>query len=122
MGTKEYFCGNCRHQINLGTYRCPRCNVILSGVREYSGDGNDLYRESRQPTQPTALEAWVAEGIAKGDHITMGHVWAAVLFPYVALPWGIINLCRGKKRSGLFMVLWVLMYAIAWGGVWLGVW
>jgi hypothetical protein len=32
------------------------------------------------------------------------HVLAAVLFPYVGLPWGIVNIARGKRRSG-----WVLV-------------
>jgi len=33
------------------------------------------------------------------------HFVAAIMFPYVALPWGIINLVRGKRRSGLLLVI-----------------
>jgi len=33
------------------------------------------------------------------------HVVVAIMLPYVALPWGIINLIRGRKRSGLVLVI-----------------
>jgi len=33
------------------------------------------------------------------------HVVIAVMLPYVALPWGIVNLVRGRKRSGFILVV-----------------
>ena len=33
------------------------------------------------------------------------HAAAAIVFPYVALPWGIVNLVRGRYRSGWMLVI-----------------
>lgn len=39
------------------------------------------------------------------DPLRWFHVVFAVLLPYVAIPWGIVNLVRGKKRSGLVLLI-----------------
>lgn len=39
------------------------------------------------------------------DEIRWYHVLVAVMLPYVALPWGIVNLVKKQRRSGLVLVL-----------------
>jgi hypothetical protein len=50
------------------------------------------------------------------DFIRWYHVVFALILPYVAVPWGIINLIRGKKRSGLLLlgisVVWLIVFVI----------
>ena len=46
-----------------------------------------------------------AERIASLDPIRWFHVVFAILLPYVAIPWGIVNLVRRKRRSGVFLVV-----------------
>lgn len=41
----------------------------------------------------------------KEDQVLWYHVLVSVLFPVFGLPWGIINLCRKKKKSGATMVI-----------------
>jgi hypothetical protein len=51
-----------------------------------------------QPTRPPLTPA-------ERDPIRWYHVVFAVMLPYVALPWGIINLLRRRRRSGLFLLI-----------------
>ena len=39
------------------------------------------------------------------DSIRWYHIFFSVLIPYVALPWGLVNLVRHRKKSGLTMLL-----------------
>jgi len=39
------------------------------------------------------------------DEIRWYHVLVAVMLPYVALPWGVVNLVKKHRRSGLGLVL-----------------
>lgn len=53
-------------------------------------------------------ESWLTDhsaGAARGDRVLWYHYVIVLLFPYVGVFWGIINLIRGKKRSGLVLLL-----------------
>lgn len=57
------------------------------------------------------------------DPIRWFHVVFALLLPYVAAPWGIVNLVRGKRRSGILLlvipaVLFGVMMTIAFVASW----
>jgi hypothetical protein len=39
------------------------------------------------------------------DEIRWYHIVVAVMLPYAALPWGIVNLVKKRRRSGLVLVL-----------------
>jgi hypothetical protein len=45
------------------------------------------------------------ERIASLDPIRWFHVVFAILLPYVAIPWGIVNLVRKKRRSGILLIV-----------------
>lgn len=40
-----------------------------------------------------------------GRRIRWFHVVFAILMPCIAIPWGIVNLCRGRRRSGILLVV-----------------
>ena len=48
-----------------------------------------------------------AEQVAgpKEDRTRWYHVLISIVLPYVGLPWGIVNLCKKKQKSGLTMVI-----------------
>lgn len=41
----------------------------------------------------------------KGDQVQWYHVLVSILLPYVGLPWGIVNLCKKRSRSGKALVI-----------------
>lgn len=43
--------------------------------------------------------------IASRDPIRWYHVFFAIFVPLIALPWGIVNLVRKKRRSGLLLIV-----------------
>jgi hypothetical protein len=45
------------------------------------------------------------EQTASLDPIRWFHVVFAIAMPYVAFPWGIVNLIRGRKRSGVLLLV-----------------
>jgi TRAP-type C4-dicarboxylate transport system permease large subunit len=49
-------------------------------------------------------ESEAAQAAASGG-IRWFHIVFAVLMPYIGLPWGIVNLIRKRRRSGLALVL-----------------
>jgi len=50
------------------------------------------------------LQAVAVEGEIK-DRARWYHLLVAVMLPYVALPWGVVNLCMKKKGSGLMLTI-----------------
>jgi hypothetical protein len=62
---------------------------------------------------------FVLEGntLPPSDAIRWYHIVVGLFFPYIALPWGIINLVRGKKRSGAALTITsaivLLIYVLA---------
>jgi len=52
------------------------------------------------------------ERTAVSDPIRWYHVLFALLLPYAALPWGIVNLVRKKRRSGLLMTIVPLVFVL----------
>ncbi len=50
----------------------------------------------------------------KDDPIKWFHILVAILFPYIGLPWGIVNLCRNKLRSGPVMVMISIPILLIW--------
>ncbi len=57
-----------------------------------------------------------AERIASLDPIRWFHVVFAIAMPYVGFPWGIVNLVRKKRRSGLLLVVVsIMVFAITLG-------
>jgi ribosomal protein L37AE/L43A len=51
-----------------------------------------------------AVEVAVVEGEGK-DRAQWYHLLIAFILPYVAFPWGIVNLCKKKKGSGLMLTI-----------------
>ena len=41
----------------------------------------------------------------KEDRTRWYHVLVSIILPYFGLPWGIVNLCRNRRKSGLTMVI-----------------
>ena len=41
----------------------------------------------------------------KEDRTRWYHLVVSIILPYVGLPWGIVNLCRSRRKSGLTMVI-----------------
>jgi hypothetical protein len=39
------------------------------------------------------------------DNVRWYHVLIALFIPYVGIPWGIVNICRKRRRSGITMVI-----------------
>ena len=46
------------------------------------------------------------------DVVRWYHVLVAIMLPYVALPWGIVNLVRKRHRTGLVLVLVPVFFGI----------
>lgn len=68
---------------------------------------------SPRATVPPMTEA---ERIASRDPIRWFHVVFAIAVPYVGLPWGIMNLIRRKRRSGLLLVVVsIIVFVLALG-------
>jgi hypothetical protein len=61
--------------------------------------------ECRGNPRATVAAMTEAERIASRDPIRWFHVVFAIVVPYVGLPWGIVNLLRRKRRSGLLLVV-----------------
>jgi len=59
------------------------------------------------PTFPANASCDVALTPSAGrrDESRWYHALAAIIFPYVALPWGILSLWRGRYRSGWMLVI-----------------
>jgi hypothetical protein len=43
--------------------------------------------------------------LQKEDQVRWYHILVSILLPYIGLPWGIVNLCRKKKKSGATMLI-----------------
>jgi hypothetical protein len=61
-------------------------------------------------------ESWLTEQapvLLSGDFLLWYHYVAVFAFPYLGVFWGIVNLIRGKKRSGLLLLLGsIVWYAV----------
>lgn len=55
---------------------------------------------SQSAIEAPPLQVTHVEDKARGYHLLI-----AVMLPYVALPWGIVNLCFRKKSSGLMLTI-----------------
>jgi hypothetical protein len=94
-------------------------NVVIPGlawIAALVALGNDGYFKKRVKTawyeherkgKPRAELPPISdtERIASLDPIRWFHVVFAILMPCVAIPWGIINLVRKKRRSGILLIV-----------------
>lgn len=68
--------------------------LIIAGIFDFRAEG--IKKRGISKSAPDAQN--------KGN-VRWYHVVVAVLFPYVGLPWGIVNLCRKRRQSGIMMVI-----------------
>jgi DNA-directed RNA polymerase subunit RPC12/RpoP len=61
--------------------------------------------EHEQKGRPASEKGGRCPTLAERDPIRWYHVVFAVLLPYVSVPWGILNLFRGHRRSGRLLLL-----------------
>jgi hypothetical protein len=61
-----------------------------------------IYGNSFAETTESPMSA--EETSAVLGQIRWFHVVFAILMPYVAIPWGIVNILRRRRRSGIFLV------------------
>jgi hypothetical protein len=55
--------------------------------------------------QPTTAKGGNPRTAVEQDPIRWYHIICAVICPYAAAPWGVVNLVRGKRRSGRLLLL-----------------
>lgn len=62
---------------------------------------------AKAPTVPAKDSSSTTPTLAstRRDESRWYHAVAAIIFPYLALPWGIVNLIRGRSRSGWMLVI-----------------
>jgi hypothetical protein len=77
--------------------------VVISLVKN-SSLKRSIAESSRSAIEAPALEVAPVEGESK-DRARWYHLLLALVLPYVALPWGIVNLCMKKKGSGLMLTI-----------------
>ncbi len=77
--------------------------VVISLVKN-SSLKRSIMELSKIASDASPLEVAAVEGESK-DRARWYHLLVAVMLPYVALPWGIVNLCLKKKGSGLMLTI-----------------
>jgi len=77
--------------------------VVISLVKN-SSLKRTITEASRSTIDAPALQVAAVEGESK-DRARWYHLLLALMLPYVALPWGIVNLCMKKKGSGLMLAI-----------------
>jgi hypothetical protein len=77
--------------------------VVISLVKN-SSLKRSVMEVSKSAIDAPPLQVAAVEGVSK-DRARWYHLLIAVMLPYVALPWGIVNLCLKKKGSGLMLTI-----------------
>ena len=77
--------------------------VVISLVKN-SSLKRSIMEVSKSAIDAPPLQVAAVEGESK-DRARWYHLLLAVMLPYVALPWGIVNLCLKKKGSGLMLTI-----------------
>lgn len=73
------------------------------------------YFDAPRHDDVSGTESWLTEQspvLVSGDLVLWHHYVFLILLPYVAVFWGIVNLIRGKKRSGLLLFLGSLIWIV----------
>lgn len=100
-----------------GSYKWKWTSDALA-YRKTAGVATDIcaYFDARAETEYEHNEASLpaeSVAIALGDYVLWYHYVFIVLLPYIAVFWGIVNLIRGKRRSGAIMCLgsitWIIL-------------
>ena len=77
--------------------------VVISLVKNSTLKRN-ITETSRSSIDVPPLKVAAVEGESK-DRARWYHLLLALMLPYAALPWGIVNLCMKKKGSGLMLAI-----------------
>ena len=102
-------CSSCGAEIEPGMTQCSYCGQPV----ENTASGNIQYGKTQNVT-PNAYDPNAMQ--AQEDKVSVGLVVLSVLIPLAGVIIGIVNMTKGKKKSGqvyliVAIVVWVLSFA-----------
>ena len=100
-------CSSCGAEIEPGMTQCSYCGQPV----ETTSSGNIQYGQ----TQNVTPNAYVPNANqAEEDKVSVGLVIVSVLIPLVGIIVGIVNMSKGKKKSGkIYLIVAIAVWAVS---------